>query len=208
MRGTREPSRSSDDGVSPCGGYPRTCRRLRVRVRRLPGPVALILGDPEAGLAFEAPGPVLGTFLAPAAGLCGMLPWPRCPGIPEEESLARPGQRQAGARRTSPRKQRRVRHHGDVVSVLARNAREVEAAAQRGPVPPAVRTKFQAISLLLRDERARVRATAGSDGHRADQLRRPDGIATIPAATPVRAAPLLALLAEDSDVSDAARPLK
>jgi len=94
------------------------------------------------------------------------------------------------------------------VSVLARNAREVEAAAQRGRVTPAVRTKFQAIALLLRDERARVRAAAGSDSHRAEQLRRLDGIATILATTAVRDAQLLALLAEDSDVSDAARSLK
>jgi SNF2-related domain/Helicase conserved C-terminal domain len=122
--------------------------------------------------------------------------------------LARPGQRQTSARRTAPRNQRRVRHHGDVVSVLARNAREVEAAAQRGRVTPAVRTKFQAIALLLRDERARVRAAAGSDGHRAEQLRRLDGIATILATTAVRDAQLLALLAEDADVSDAARSLK
>jgi hypothetical protein len=92
--------------------------------------------------------------------------------------------------------------------VLARNAREVEAAAQRGRVTPAVRTKFQAIALLLRDERARVRAAAGSDSHRAEQLRRLDGIATILATTAVRDAQLLALLAEDSDVSDAARSLK
>jgi hypothetical protein len=122
--------------------------------------------------------------------------------------LARPGQRQTGARRTAPRKQQRARHRGDVVSVLARNAREVEAAAQRGRVTPAVRTKFQAIALLLRDERARVRAAAGSDSHRAEQLRRLDGIATILATTAVRDAQLLALLAEDSDVSDAARSLK
>ena len=122
--------------------------------------------------------------------------------------MARPGQRQQGARRTAPRKQRRVRHRGDVVSVLARNAREVEAAAQRGRVTPAVRTKFQAIALLLRDERARVRVAAGSDSHRAEQLRRLDGIATILATTAVRDAQLLALLAEDSDVSDAARSLK
>jgi len=122
--------------------------------------------------------------------------------------VARPGQRQTGARRTAPRKQRRVRHNGDVVSVLARNAREVEAAAQRGCVTPAVRTKFQAIALLLRDERTRVRAGAGSDSHRAEQLRRLDGIATILATTAVRDAQLLALLAEDSDVSDAARSLK
>src|SRR5690348_17664013 len=67
------------------------------------------------------------------------------------------------ARRSTPRKQRRVRHRDDVVSVLARNAREVEAAAQRGRVTPAVRTKFQAIALLLRDERARIRAADVSD---------------------------------------------
>jgi hypothetical protein len=137
-----------------------------------------------------------------------MLPRPLCLGIQEEKSLARPGQRQTSARRTAPRNQRRVRHHGDVVSVLARNAREVEAAAQRGRVTPAVRTKFQAIALLLRDERARVRAASGSDSHRTEQLRRLDGIATILATTAVRDAGLMALLGEDADVSDAARSLK
>jgi SNF2-related domain/Helicase conserved C-terminal domain len=94
------------------------------------------------------------------------------------------------------------------VSVLARNAREVEAAAQRGRVTPAVRTKFQAIALLLRDERARIRAAAGSDSHRTEQLKRLDGIATILATTAVRDAGLMALLGEDADVSDAARSLK
>src|SRR5436305_2593989 len=128
--------------------------------------------------------------------------------MPEEESLARPGQRQMSARRTAPRQQRRVRHHGDVVSVLARTAREVEAAARRCRVTPAVRTKFQAIALLLRDERARIRAVAGSDSHRAEQLRRLDGIATILATTAVRDAGLMALLGEDADVADAARSLK
>jgi SNF2-related domain/Helicase conserved C-terminal domain len=122
--------------------------------------------------------------------------------------VARPGQRQTGARRTAPPKQRRVRHHGDVVSVLAQTARDVEAAARRGRVTPAVRTKFQAVALLLRDERARVRAAAGSDTHRAEQLRRLDGIATILATTAVQDAGLLALLAEDAEVSDAARSLK
>ena len=113
-----------------------------------------------------------------------------------------------GARRTAPRKQGRVRHRGDVVSVLSRTARELEAAARRGGATPAVRTKFQAVAMLLRDERARVRAAAGSDSHRAEQLKRLDGIATILATTAVRDAGLLALLAEDSSVSDAARSLK
>ena len=130
------------------------------------------------------------------------------PGIPEEEFVARPGQRQTGARRTTPRKQRRVHHRGDVVSVLARTVREVEAAVQRGRVTPAVRTKFHAVALLLREERARVLAATVSDGSRAEQLKRLDGIATILATTAVRDAGLLALLAEDAVVSDAARSLK
>jgi hypothetical protein len=112
------------------------------------------------------------------------------------------------ARRSAPRKQRRARHRDDVVSVLARSARELEAAAQRGRVTPAVRTKFQAVAMLLRDERARVRAAGGSDSRRAEQLKRLDGIATILATTAVRDTGLMALLAEDADVSDAARSLK
>jgi len=123
--------------------------------------------------------------------------------------VARPGQRQAGARRTAPQEQRRVRRRGgDVVSVLSRTVREVEAAARRGRVTPAVRTKFQAVALLLRDERARVRAAAGTDSRRAGQLKRLDDIAAILATTAVRDAGLLALLAEGSGVSDAARSLK
>jgi len=122
--------------------------------------------------------------------------------------VAGPGQRQAVARRTAPRKQRSVHQRGDVASVLFRTAREVETAARHGRVTPAVRAKFQAVALLLRDERARVRAAAGTDRHRAEQLKRLDGIATILATTAVRDAGLLALLAEDAGVSDAARSLK
>jgi SNF2-related domain/Helicase conserved C-terminal domain len=122
--------------------------------------------------------------------------------------VARPGQRQGGAVRTAPRKQRPVRRRDDVASVLSETAREVEEAARRGRVTPAVRTKFQAVALLLRDERARVRAAAVTDRRRAEQLKRLDGIATILATTAVRDAGLLALLAEDSGISDAARSLK
>ena len=93
--------------------------------------------------------------------------------------MARPGQRQKGVRRTAPRKQRNVRHREDVISVLSRTVREVEAAAQRGRVTPAVRAKFQAVALLLRDERARVRAASVNGSRRAEQLKRLDGIAAI-----------------------------
>jgi SNF2-related domain/Helicase conserved C-terminal domain len=92
--------------------------------------------------------------------------------------------------------------------VLARTAREVEEAARRGRVTPAVRTKFQAVALLLRDERARVRAADTTERHRTEQLKRLDGIATILATTAVRDAGLLALLAEDASISDATRSLK
>lgn len=122
--------------------------------------------------------------------------------------MARPGQRQKDARRTVPRKQQRVRHRGDVVSELYRTVREVEAAARSGRMTPAVRTKFQAVALLLRDERARVRAAAAGGSRQAEQLKRLDGIAAILATTAVRDAGLLALLAEDAGVSDAARSLK
>jgi hypothetical protein len=123
--------------------------------------------------------------------------------------VARRGQSQTGTRRNAPRNQRRDRDRGDVVSVLARTVREVEAAAQRGRVTPAVRTTFHAVALLLRDERARVRADADvSDSRRAEQLKRLDGLATILATAAVQDAGLLALLAEDAVVPDAARSLK
>jgi SNF2 domain-containing protein/helicase-like protein len=121
--------------------------------------------------------------------------------------VARPGQRRTGARRTAPRDQRRGRDRGDVTSVLARAVRELEAAAQRGRVTPAVRTKFQAVALLVRQQHARVLAEEGSPTHRAEQLKRLDGIATILGKTAVRDPALLALLAEDAVVSDAARSL-
>jgi hypothetical protein len=129
------------------------------------------------------------------------------PGISEEESLARAGQRQAGARRTVPRKQPRVRHRGDNISELSRTVRELEAAVRQGRVTPATRAKFQAIAMLLREERARVRA-AGGGSHQAEQLKRLDGIAATLAATAVRDAGLLALLTEDASVSGAARSFK
>jgi hypothetical protein len=91
--------------------------------------------------------------------------------------------------------------------VLARAVREVESAAERGRVTPAVRTKFQVVALLVREEHARVRAE-GVSSARGEQLKRLDGIATILAKTAVRDPGLLALLSEDAVVSDAAKTLK
>jgi superfamily II DNA or RNA helicase len=95
------------------------------------------------------------------------------------------------------------------MSLLARTVREVEAAAEGSRVTPAVRTKFQVIALLVREEHARAMGSeAGTKNARADQLKRLDGIATILAKTAVLDPTLLALLAEDAVVSDAARLLK
>ena len=93
--------------------------------------------------------------------------------------------------------------------MLASAVRDVEAALRRGRATSATRATFQAIALLLRDERARVRAdeTAGH-AHQAEQLKRLDGIATILAKTAVRDSDLMALLDEDAVVSADARMLK
>jgi hypothetical protein len=125
--------------------------------------------------------------------------------------VAQRGQRQTGARRTASRNQRRVRDldNDGIIPVLARAVREVEAVAQRGTVTPSARTKFQVIALLVREERARVKADETStEVYRAGQLKRLDGVATILAKTAARDTSLLSLLAEDAVVSDAARSLK
>jgi hypothetical protein len=92
--------------------------------------------------------------------------------------------------------------------VLARTVREVETAVQRGAAI-SVRTKFQVVALLVREERARVNSDPGSpESVRAGELKRLDGIATILAQTAARDTSLLALLAEDAVVSDSAQSLR
>jgi superfamily II DNA or RNA helicase len=131
--------------------------------------------------------------------------------VPEEEPLARRGQRQSGATRTAPRNRRRVRDldNDGIIPVLARAVREVEAAVQRGPVKPSGRTKFQVVALLVRQERARVKADEDStEAQKAAQLKRLDGVATILAKTAARDTSLLQLLDEEARLSDAARTLR
>ena len=124
--------------------------------------------------------------------------------------MARRGQRQSGTRTQAS--QRNGRRHGDnegIIPVLARAVREVEARSQRGPVSPSARTKFQVVALLVREERARIKAdTELTESKKADQLKRLDGVATILAKTAASDTTLLALLAEDAGVSDAAKELR
>lgn len=124
--------------------------------------------------------------------------------------MARRGQRQSGGNRNQA--QRNARRHGDnegIIPVLARAVREVEARAQRGPVSPSARTKFQVVALLVREERARIKAdTELSEAKKADQLKRLDGVATILAKTTAADPTLFVLLAEDATVSEAAKELR
>jgi hypothetical protein len=109
--------------------------------------------------------------------------------------------------RPTPSRDQRVRGPEDVISGLARAVREVEAAVERGRVTPAVRTKFQAVALGVREEHARIQKGQGGLAYRAEQQKRLDGIATILAKTAVRDPGLLRLLSDDAVVSEAARSL-
>ena len=119
----------------------------------------------------------------------------------------KPAQRKSSGRST----QRRTRGSDDVgvIPVLARAVREVEGAAERGKVGPSNRTKFQVIALLMREERARAKTDASlTDAERTELLKRLDGVATILAKTAARDTSLIALLAEETAVTDAARKLR
>lgn len=124
--------------------------------------------------------------------------------------MARQGQQQQAGRRTSTRQRRgRPLDNEGIIPVLARAVREVETAVQRGAVSPSTRTKYQVVALLVREERANLKAdTTSTEAQRAEQLKRLDGIATILAKTAARDTSLLQLLAEDAEVSDSARELR
>ena len=69
--------------------------------------------------------------------------------------------------------------------------------------------KFQVVALLVREERSRVKSSDGpAEPQRAKQLKQLDAVATLLAKTTARDTSLLALLAEDAVVSDAARAFK
>jgi SNF2 family DNA or RNA helicase len=102
----------------------------------------------------------------------------------------------------------RVRDEQGIIPQLARAVREVEAAVQRRSIAPSTRTKFQVVALLAREERLRLKAdTTLTEARRGEQLKRLDGIATILAQTAARDSTLFELLAEDAEVTSAAKVL-
>ena len=107
------------------------------------------------------------------------------------------------------RQRQRTRSRDDdapIIPILARKVREVETKAQKGKLGPTNRTKFQVIALLMREERARVKAdTEVTDAARAELLKRLDGIAQILAKTAARDTSLIALLEPDASISTVAQ---
>ena len=130
--------------------------------------------------------------------------------------MATRGQRQSGTRPTSNRngsRGRRSTKHTDNVGllpVLAKAVREVENAVRRpGPVPITIRSRFQAIGLLVREERQRLKVDPEiNEQQRGEQLKRLDGIATILAQSAARDSTLFTLLEPDAVVSDDTQILK
>lgn len=125
--------------------------------------------------------------------------------------MASRGRRRRPARPPAPRTERRAspRDNEGLIPALAKAVREVEIAVERGIAGPGDRTKFQVVALLVREEQARVKADqSSSDAHKAEQMKRLDGIATILAKTAARDTSLLALISEQATLSDSARLLK
>ncbi|GAA4376318.1 DEAD/DEAH box helicase [Agromyces bauzanensis] len=107
------------------------------------------------------------------------------------------------------RQRQRTRSRDDdapIIPILARKVREVETKAQKGRLGPTNRTKFQVIALLMREERARVKADPDlTDAARAELLKRLDGIAQILAKTAARDTSLISLLEPDASISTVAQ---
>jgi hypothetical protein len=91
--------------------------------------------------------------------------------------------------------------------VLGKAVRDIEAAVQRGKLRASTRPTFQAVALLVREERGRVQSAELSEARRNDQLKRIDGIATRLAKAAARESSLLALLTEDAEVLHETRSL-
>ncbi|WP_308799817.1 DEAD/DEAH box helicase [Agromyces silvae] len=107
------------------------------------------------------------------------------------------------------RQRQRARSRDDdapIIPILARKVREVEQKAQKNKLGPTNRTKFQVIALLMREERARVKADPEiGDATRVELLKRLDGIAQILAKTAARDTSLIALLEPDASVGQVAQ---
>jgi hypothetical protein len=112
-------------------------------------------------------------------------------------------------RRGRGRNDRRPRNDNEgVLPVLAQAVRRLENAVQRGRVQGGDYNRYQAIALLAREERVRVRTDDSLTQVRRDsELKRLDGIATILAQIAASEPSFFHLLDEKADISDGTRSL-
>lgn len=107
------------------------------------------------------------------------------------------------------RSRTRARDNEGIIPVLAMTVREVETAVKKGQLSSGTTARFQAVALLARAERAKVKAdTSLTDAQRDGQLKRLDGIATILAQIAAHQPAFFGLLSEDAEVSEATRRLQ
>jgi superfamily II DNA or RNA helicase len=100
---------------------------------------------------------------------------------------------------------KRRRDNEGILPVLAKAVREVEIAVQKGQGIQH-RSRYQAIALLARQERTRVRADAEiTEQQRDTELKRLDGVATILAQCAAREPAFFALLDENAEITDTTR---
>jgi hypothetical protein len=93
--------------------------------------------------------------------------------------------------------------------VLARAVREIASAIERRQVTAGQRSRLHAVALLVRDERARIRADSSiTEVRRETLLKRLDQVATTLALTAAREPSLFSLLQGDAEVTDATRRLQ
>jgi hypothetical protein len=123
--------------------------------------------------------------------------------------LATRRERRSGESRTTQRSTSRSRDNDGIIPVLAKAVREVERAVERGQLNAGQRARFQAVALLARAERARIRAAESvSEGQRDTMLKRLDGVATVLAQTAAGEPSLFSLLDEDAEVGPTTRLLQ
>ncbi|MBV9830966.1 MAG: DEAD/DEAH box helicase, partial [Marmoricola sp.] len=121
--------------------------------------------------------------------------------------MSRTGTRTSNARRGRANgngngRSSRPRDNEGIIPVLARTVREVEGRVRRGSTRASDHATFQAIALLAREERARVKSDKSlGEAHVAEQLKRLDGIGTILATTAALNPAFFDLLADDAVLS-------
>ncbi len=123
--------------------------------------------------------------------------------------MAPTAEQTAKSRGQSTRRRTRPGDEVGVIPILARAAREVESAVQKGPLKPTSRTRFQVAALLLREEKERVKQDPSlSEADRQGEQKRLDGLAGILAKTAARDTSLMGLLGPDAPITPAAKALR